>query len=85
MPQLVSTTPIQSDVEPSPGRITGDQYDLLVVNMEVGLTGIVSTSALSRDDAIGQYERENPACRVISVLMPAPSIALSDSFAPTRF
>ena len=46
------------------------QYDLLVVNLEIGIVGTVPVSAFSPDEAISLYERANPACAVISVLAP---------------
>lgn len=55
---------------PTSGSVNGNRYDLFVMNTEVGITGIVAISARDRDDAIDQYERANPACAVISVLMP---------------
>lgn len=70
MPQFFPTGPSQSGVEPSSSCLNGEQYDLLVMNLEFGLTGIVSVSAPDRVEAIRLYERTNPTCAVISVMKP---------------
>jgi hypothetical protein len=45
-----------------------NKYDLLVVNTEIGITGTVSITAFNEDEAVRFYERDNPACAVISIL-----------------
>lgn len=46
------------------------EHELLVVNLDVGLAGIVPVAAANEDEAISLFERANPACVVISALPP---------------
>lgn len=62
-----SPSPTHSLIPVTPEK----RYDLLVMNHEVGVTAIISAVGTSLDDAIQRYERANPACLVIPVLIHA--------------
>ncbi|WP_170942383.1 hypothetical protein [Noviherbaspirillum denitrificans] len=46
------------------------EHELLVMNLEAGLAGVVPVMAADREEAIRLYERANPACVVITGLAP---------------
>lgn len=63
-----STMPCTDDAESQRACAGDNEYVLLVMNTEIGLTGTVSITAFNEDEAVRVYERDNPACTVISVL-----------------
>lgn len=56
--------------ESVPAGFEADEHELLVMNLEIGRTGIVPVWAASQDEAISMFERSNPSCVVISALAP---------------